>query len=55
MGIHHCQRWDGRLYVRAFDTLDEAQEFIDAFMPDGWRAKIEMVKATIVGYDGVKH
>lgn len=29
--------------------------FIDAFMPDGWRDKIEAVKATIVGYDGVKH
>ena len=46
---------NGRLYVRGFDTLDEAQEFIDTFMPDGWRAKIEAVKATIVGYDGVKH
>jgi hypothetical protein len=46
---------DGKLYVRAFDTLDEAQKFIDAFMPDGWRAKIEVVRAKIVGYDGVKH
>jgi len=46
---------DGRLYVRAFDTLDEAQEFIEAFMPDGWRAEIDLVTAKIVGYDGVKH
>jgi hypothetical protein len=40
---------------RAFDTLDEAQEFIDALMPDGWRAEIDLVTAKIVGYDGVKH
>jgi hypothetical protein len=46
---------NGKLYVRAFDTLDEAQEFIDAFMPDGWRAEIDLVTAKIVGYDGVKH
>jgi len=46
---------NGKLYVRAFDTLDEAQEFIDAFMLDGWRAEIDLVTAKIVGYDGVKH
>jgi hypothetical protein len=46
---------DGRLYVRAFETLDGAEKFIDKFMPDGWRAKIEVHMSTIVGYDGVKH
>jgi len=31
---------NGKLYVRAFDTLDEAQEFIDAFMPDDGELKL---------------
>jgi hypothetical protein len=55
MGIHHTKGGNGKRYVRAFDTRDEAQEFIDAFMPDGWRAEIDSFTAKIVGYDGVKH
>jgi hypothetical protein len=30
------------------------KNFIDAFMPDGWRAEIDLVTAKIIGYEGVK-
>jgi hypothetical protein len=46
---------DGETYIQSFETLEEAQQFIDAHMPDGWKARIVVGKGKIIGYDGVKH
>jgi len=43
------------IFLQGFVTEEEAQEFIDDFMPPGWEARVIPVDMTLIMYQGTKH